>query len=164
MDFKQHQKDPQQHPLWCAVENADVIDSPALLIYPDRIQENIRQMVAIAGDPERLRPHIKTHKMAEIIRMQQKAGIRKFKCATLAEAELLAQCAAEDVLIAYPLTGPGPLRLLGLQKKYPETRFSCLVDNPQALRTLEAAAAAEGSLWVLSTKEGGGGASAAAAL
>jgi D-serine deaminase-like pyridoxal phosphate-dependent protein len=82
--------------------------------------------------------------MVEIIRMQQKAGIRKFKCATLAEAELLAQCAAEDVLIAYPLTGPGPRRLLRLQRKYPKTRFSCLVDNPEALRTLEAAASVEG--------------------
>jgi D-serine deaminase-like pyridoxal phosphate-dependent protein len=133
----------EQGTAWYTVKGAEDIDSPALLIYPDRIGENIRQMVAIAGDPGRLRPHIKTHKMAEIIRMQQKAGIRKFKCATLAEAELLAQCAAEDVLIAYPLTGPGPRRLLSLQKKYPETRFSCLADNPQALATLEEAAAAD---------------------
>ena len=101
---------------WYAIEDEGKIDSPALLIYPERIAQNIRNMLVIAGDPDRLRPHIKTHKMVEIIRMQQDAGIRKFKCATLAEAELLAQCKAEDVLVAYPLIGPGPARLASLQK------------------------------------------------
>ena len=95
---------------WFLVQDADQIDSPALLIYPDRIRHNIEQMVRMAGDPRRLRPHVKTHKMAEIIRMQQEAGIDKFKCATLAEAELLARCEAKEVLVAYPLTGPGPYR------------------------------------------------------
>ncbi|MDX1333282.1 MAG: D-TA family PLP-dependent enzyme [Robiginitalea sp.] len=123
---------------WFSVTNAEQIDSPALLIYPERIRHNIEQMVHMAGDPQRLRPHIKTHKMAEIIAMQQEAGIEKFKCATLAEAELLARCGAKDVLVAYPLTGPGPGRLANLQKNYPETRFSCLVDHPDTLAALEA--------------------------
>ncbi|MEJ2162343.1 MAG: hypothetical protein P8X60_03230 [Robiginitalea sp.] len=79
-------------------------------------------MLRLAGSADRLRPHIKTHKMAEIIRMQLERGIHKFKCATLAEAELLARCKARDVLLAYPLTGPGPGRLADLQKKYPETQ------------------------------------------
>ncbi len=134
----------EQHSPWYAVKGAEEIDSPALLVYPDRIAHNIREMLAIAGNPDRLRPHIKTHKMAEIIRMQQKAGIRKFKCATLAEAELLGQCEAEDVLVAYPLVGPGPARLAHLQNKYPATRFSCLVDNLPALETLEKTVTAEG--------------------
>jgi D-serine deaminase-like pyridoxal phosphate-dependent protein len=134
----------KQHSPWFVVEDEEKIDSPALLVYPGRIAHNISKMLAIAGNPDRLRPHVKTHKMVEIIRMQQDVGIRKFKCATLAEAELLAQCAAEDVLVAYPLTGPGPARLSRLQKKYPATRFSCLIDNPKTLETLEAAARAEG--------------------
>jgi D-serine deaminase-like pyridoxal phosphate-dependent protein len=131
------------HP-WFRVHGEDRIDSPALLVYPQRIAHNIGQMVAIAGSPDRLRPHVKTHKMAEIILMQQEAGIRKFKCATLAEAELLARCGAEDVLVAYPLTGPAPERLAGLQKKYPDTRFSALVDHPDTLDRLARAAAAAG--------------------
>ena len=125
---------------WFLVKEAGQIDSPALLLYPERIRHNIREMVRVAGAPGRLRPHIKTHKMAEIIRMQQEAGIDKFKCATLAEAELLGQCGALDVLVAYPLTGPAPLRLTELQRKYPETRFSCLVDHPDTLAALETAA------------------------
>lgn len=130
---------------WFLVANAGQIDSPALLIYPDRIRHNIREMVRIAGDAKRLRPHIKTHKMAEIIRMQQEAGIHKFKCATLAEAELLARCNAKDVLVAYPLTGPGPGRLAELQKNYPETRFSCLIDHPDSLSALEDTVASAGT-------------------
>ena len=34
----------------------------------------------------RLRPHVKTHKMPDVIRMQLDSGITKFKAATLAEA------------------------------------------------------------------------------
>ncbi|MGA9240269.1 D-TA family PLP-dependent enzyme [Robiginitalea sp.] len=136
--------DVKQHRPWFTVADEGKTDSPALLVYPGRIAQNIREMLAIAGNPDRLRPHVKTHKMVEVIRMQQEVGIRKFKCATLAEAELLAQCAAEDVLVAYPLTGPGPARLSRLQKKYPATRFSCLVDNPKTLKVLEETVRAEG--------------------
>ena len=122
---------------WYALRNEASVDSPALLVYPDRIAQNIQQMLTIAGGPDRLRPHIKTHKMAEIIKMQQEAGIEKFKCATLAEAQLLARCQARDVLVAYPLIGPGIERLVKLQKENPKTQFSCLCDNMDSLRALE---------------------------
>jgi D-serine deaminase-like pyridoxal phosphate-dependent protein len=130
---------------WFLVKDAGLIDSPALLIYPDRIRQNIEEMVRIAGDPRRLRPHIKTHKMAEIIRMQQEAGIDKFKCATLAEAGLLARCGVKDILVAYPLTGPAPGRLVALQKNHPETQFSCLVDHPDTFAALEETVAETGT-------------------
>jgi D-serine deaminase-like pyridoxal phosphate-dependent protein len=94
-------------------------------------------MIRLAGGPHRLRPHIKTHKTAEIIRLQQDAGITKFKCATIAEAELLGHCGAEDVLMAYQPVGPDPGRLLQLQKQFPTTQFSALVDHPQILAQLE---------------------------
>ena len=40
-------------------------------------------MIAIAGGPERLRPHVKTHKLGELVGAQIAAGITKFKCATI---------------------------------------------------------------------------------
>ena len=92
--------DPETQNSWYALKDTEQIDSPALLIYPERIAYNIGQMLKIAGSPDRLRPHIKTHKMAEIIGLQQEVGIRKFKCATLEEAELLASCKDGDVLVA----------------------------------------------------------------
>jgi len=64
------------------------------------------------------------------------AGIRKFKCATIAEAEMLAQCGAPDVLLAYQPTGPKIRRLLKLIQQYPATRFSCLLDSVDAVRPI----------------------------
>ena len=71
---------------WFHVANSADIPSPALLVYPERIRENVRRMIGIAGGAETLRPHMKTHKMPEVIRLQIKLGITRFKCATIAEA------------------------------------------------------------------------------
>lgn len=116
---------------WYQIKNAEEIDTPALIFYPDRIQRNIEMMISMVGDLKRLRPHIKTHKCAEIIRMQQSAGIQQFKCATIAEAELLAQSGAEDILLAYQPVGPKIHRLQRLTNKYRHSRFSALVDNTE---------------------------------
>ena len=85
---------------WHRLANPDETPSPALLIYPDRVVENIRRMIAMAGTADRLRPHVKTHKLGEIVQLQLKAGITRFKCATIAEAEMLAQAGARDLLLA----------------------------------------------------------------
>ena len=69
---------------WFEVQDAGDIPSPALLLYPERIRENTRRMIRLAGGTNRLRPHIKTHKLAEVVRLQLEEGITKFKCATLA--------------------------------------------------------------------------------
>src|SRR2546425_12985936 len=129
---------------WFHVGNAADIPSPALLIYPDRVRENIRRMIAIAGGVERLRPHMKTHKLAEVIRMQMEKGITKFKCATIAEAEMVASCGAADVLLAYQPVGPNVQRVLQLVKSFPGTKFSVIVDDAEAVRALSAAAQAAG--------------------
>lgn len=60
---------------WFTVLNTKNIISPSLLVYPDRIEKNIQLMITIAGGVEFLRPHIKTHKIAEIVQMQQNYGI-----------------------------------------------------------------------------------------
>src|SRR5438309_882794 len=104
---------------WHEISNVAEIDSPALLIYPDRVEENVRRMIAITGGPERLRPHVKTHKLTEIVQMQMAMGIAKFKCATIAEAEMVAGCGAPDVLLAYQPVGPKVQRFVQLIKKFP---------------------------------------------
>ncbi len=121
---------------WYRLANAHEVTSPALLIYPARVEENIRRMIAIAGGAERLRPHMKTHKLAEIIRLQLALGITKFKCSTVAECEMVAGCGAPDVLLAYPPVGPNIDRLLELVKYFPGTAFSTLADDTVALRAL----------------------------
>ena len=61
--------------------------------------------------------------------MMMEAGINKFKCATIAEAEMLAMIGAGDVLLAYQPSVARLQRLLSLVKDYPQTVFSCLVDD-----------------------------------
>src|SRR5215831_18900308 len=125
---------------WHKVTNAREIASPALLVYPDRIEENIRRMLAIAGAAELLRPHVKTHKLAELVRMQITHGITKYKCATITEAEMTAGCGARDVLLAYQPVGPNVDRFVRLIKAFPNTKFSTIADDAETLRCLSAAA------------------------
>ena len=127
---------------WYRVSNVDDVASPALLIYPDRVEENIRRMVRVAGGVDRLRPHMKTNKLPEVIRMQMAQGILKYKCATIAEAEVAAACSVPDVLLAYQPVGPNVQRLIHLVKKFPSTRFSALVDDAGAVEALSRAASA----------------------
>ena len=77
--------------------------------------------------------------------MELDAGIRKHKCATLAEAEMLAQAGAPDVLLAYNMVGPNCGRLARLIQKYPGCRFSVLADHPAGAKQLSDALAAAGA-------------------
>ncbi|HVY68319.1 MAG TPA: D-TA family PLP-dependent enzyme [Verrucomicrobiae bacterium] len=129
---------------WYRVENVEEVPSPSLLIYLARVEANLDRMIAIAGDPARLRPHVKTHKLAELVALQTARGITKFKCATIAEAEMLGQARAPDVLLAYQPVGPNVKRFLALIRAFPFTRFSALVDDPQAARAVSEAASAAG--------------------
>jgi len=124
---------------WFQVVDLDRIPSPALLVYPARVEENIRRTIATAGSPDRLRPHVKTHKMPEVIKRQMAAGITKFKAATIAEMEMVADCGARDILLACQPVGPNIGRLKRLAEKYPEVRFAAVVDAPSVVAELAAA-------------------------
>jgi D-serine deaminase-like pyridoxal phosphate-dependent protein len=67
--------------------------------------------------------------MAEVVRLMMDEGITKFKCATIAEAEMLGMEGTANVLLAYQPVGPKINRLVQLVKTYPGTTYSCLVDN-----------------------------------
>jgi 3-hydroxy-D-aspartate aldolase len=125
---------------WYTVENAAEIPSPALLIYPDRVEENIRRMARQAGGVGRLRPHMKTNKLPEVIRMHLDQGITKFKCATIAEAEMIATCLAPDVLLAYQPVGPNIDRLVELVRRFPGTAFSAVADDADTIGAISSAA------------------------
>jgi D-serine deaminase-like pyridoxal phosphate-dependent protein len=114
---------------WYRIENIATLDSPALVVYPDRVRQNITTLVNSIDDVTRLRPHVKTHKSNEVTRMMLAAGIKKFKCATIAEAEMLATEGAPDVLLAYQPVGPKGERLASLTERFPNTTWACLVDN-----------------------------------
>ncbi|MCX8511689.1 MAG: alanine racemase, partial [Chthoniobacteraceae bacterium] len=129
---------------WFFLANEHELDSPSLIIHAERVEENLRQMLAIAGDASRLRPHVKTHKLPQLVARQMEFGIQKFKCATIAEAEMVASAGALDVLLAAQLVGPNIARFVQLLRQFPETRFSSLIDAPEPLDSLAKALQAAG--------------------
>ncbi len=114
---------------WYLLNDISEVDSPALIIHTDRVEANIRTAIKMVGNVERLRPHVKTNKSAGAISLMLKHGITKFKCATIAEAELLGMLGAPDVILAYQPLGPKLLRFVQLIKQYPATQFACLADD-----------------------------------
>ncbi len=118
--------------------------SPALVVYLDRVRENIRRMIVLAGDAGRWRPHIKTTKIPEVYAEMTRAGVRHFKCATLREAETLLQVLREegvedaDLLFAYPLVGPALGRLGLLAREYAGVSVSVLCEDPDGIDRIDA--------------------------
>jgi D-serine deaminase-like pyridoxal phosphate-dependent protein len=126
------------------IHDTSTIFTPALIFYKDLIRQNVaRAIEMVGGDLSRLRPHVKTHKTRELVRLEMDAGITKHKVATLAEAEMVAACGAPDVLLGYNLVGPNCSRMARLVRKFPRCRFSVIADHPVAVDTLSQAMTAE---------------------
>lgn len=118
------------------IENAEEIITPQLVYYKDFLVDNIKLALEIAGNVNRLWPHVKSHKMLEMVKLQQSFGIKKFKCATIAEAEMLGDAKVEAVLLAYPLVGPNKARFISLIKKYPQVQFFAIGDDYDEIANL----------------------------
>ncbi len=123
---------------WYEIKNIETIDSPALILHEERVRQNIQLAIKMVEDVSCLRPHVKTNKTSEVCSMMLAEGITKFKCATIAEAEMLALINAPDVLLAYQPVGPKIKRLLNLVQQYPATKFSCLVDDATIATSINA--------------------------
>ena len=114
-------------------EGAKEILTPALVIYPDLVNTNIQVTIQrLGGVPDRWRPHVKTAKLAYVMKQLMNSGIRNFKAATTLELRILCECGASDVLLAYPATGYCRERVAQLAIQHPNTRISFLVDNIEA--------------------------------
>jgi D-serine deaminase-like pyridoxal phosphate-dependent protein len=89
-----------------------------------------------------LRPHFKTHKCTQIAEMQARHGANGQTCATLGEAEVLAEGGFTDVFVAYPVwpLGPKRRRLLELHDRIELTVGVDSVEQAQALGAVTSAA------------------------
>ena len=74
--------------------------------------------------------------MPEVIKLQMKHGIYKFKCATISEAEMVARCGAKDILLAIQAVGPNLGRFFQLKQLFPETKTSCIADSAEVILQL----------------------------
>jgi len=128
---------------WYLIPNEETLETPALVFYETRIRENIGILKGMINNVGRLRPHVKTHKCLEITHMLIDAGIHKFKCATIAEAEMLGLAKVKDVLLAYQPVGENINRFFKLIDQYSDTSFSCLLDNIETARAISKKALSE---------------------
>jgi D-serine deaminase-like pyridoxal phosphate-dependent protein len=122
---------------WWKINSEIRVDTPFIAVYENRMQQNIERLIeAVNGEVQNLRPHIKTHKIGEILDLYKTYGINKIKCATIAEAELAAIHEISDILLAYQLVGNKKERWVSLIQKYPKSTFSTIVDNLDSAKAL----------------------------
>lgn len=126
------------------ITNSETIISPALVVYRNLVENNIKEIIRIAGSVLRLRLHCKTHKMREVTAMAIRHGITKHKAATFAEAEMLADVGVKDILLAYNIVGPNIARAVHFVKKFPQVHFTVTADHPKPIAELGAAMSAAG--------------------
>jgi len=112
------------------------LQTPTLLIHLDRVRHNLATMSRLLGGRmERWRPHVKTCKVPEVLALLLQAGVRRFKCATTREAEVLVAVAAAtpgaviDVLFAMAQHGPNLDRVRALAAAHPRHRFAVLTED-----------------------------------
>src|SRR4029078_3243158 len=119
---------------WYHIEEIDRLDSPILVVFPARVKANIQTAVGMVGNVNQLRPHVKTNKSAQATQLMLDAGITKFKCATIAEAEMLGMTQPPDVLLAKQPLAPKLFRFIELVKKSPSSKYPCRVNNISAAK------------------------------
>lgn len=117
------------------------LDTPSVTILIDRVQANIDRIQAmVAGAGFANRPHIKTHKIPQIARMQIAAGAVGLTCQKLSEAEAFIDAGvADDILITFNIVGEKKLeRLMALSARI--KRLAVVADSEAVLRGINAAA------------------------
>ena len=84
------------------------LDTPALVVDLDIMERNLARMAGYCREHQlRLRPHTKTHKIPELAKRQLASGATGITVAKLGEAEVMLNAGITDMLIAYPIVGPG---------------------------------------------------------
>src|SRR5436189_1367302 len=92
-----------------AMTRVQDLDTPAVTIMLDRLENNIaRAQKEMTRHGIANRPHIKTHKIPAIARMQTEAGAIGITCQKLGEAEVFADAGGTDHLLrTYNILGEG---------------------------------------------------------
>src|SRR4029450_4347072 len=98
----------------------------------------------LSGPADRLRPHCKTHKMPQVTKLELARGITKHKCATFAEAEMLADAGVTDVFLSHHPPGPNVRRAVAFRKRFPDVTLRVQADHPRPVAELGCAMSSTG--------------------
>jgi D-serine deaminase-like pyridoxal phosphate-dependent protein len=114
------------------------LETPAAVVDLDILAQNLDRMAAYAAVHSlRLRPHVKTHKAPRIAAEQLRLGAAGLTCATVREAEVMAEL-CDDILLAYPALGT--IKLRRLMQLPPSVRLTVALDSSRVAVQLAAAA------------------------
>ncbi|HEV2469773.1 MAG TPA: alanine racemase [Candidatus Sulfotelmatobacter sp.] len=117
------------------IADVDDILTPALIVYPGIVESNIACTLRLLDDnADRWRAHIKTSKMAYVLRMLVDRGVTNFKCATTLELLNACRSGAKDILFAYPTMGANARRVREIADEFPRVRISVLAENEHQIR------------------------------
>ena len=109
--------------------------TPALVIYPEIVDSNIRTTLdLLGGNADRWRPHVKTAKLAYVMKRFVDHGITNFKCSTTLELATVCETGATDALLAYPTVGANASRVLEIAQRFSQTQISALVESKEQIR------------------------------
>ncbi|HEY7543840.1 MAG TPA: D-TA family PLP-dependent enzyme [Blastocatellia bacterium] len=116
------------------IEGIERVMTPALAIYTDIVDSNIDVTLGLLnGDADRWRPHVKTSKIASVMRRMVERGIENFKCSTTLELMTICEAGARDVLLAYPVTGANARRAREIADQFSDVRLSALVESSEQI-------------------------------
>ncbi|MBB2201521.1 D-TA family PLP-dependent enzyme [Gluconacetobacter tumulisoli] len=135
----------------------DKLATPSVLIDIDRVRANLRRAQDYADTHGlRLRPHIKTHKVPALARLQVELGACGITCQKLSEAEVMADAGLSDIFISYNIVGADKLsRLTALARRI---TLSVAADSAYTVSGyIDAARAADVTLTVLVECDTGAG-------
>jgi D-serine deaminase-like pyridoxal phosphate-dependent protein len=125
------------------------LETPSVLIDLDRMEWNIARMQEYCDEHGlALRPHVKTHKIPDIARIQVEAGAVGIACQKVSEAEVFAEAGLKDIQIPYNIVGPQKAARLADLALY--NRVTVSADHPAVVAGLaDAARANEVSIRVM---------------
>jgi len=119
------------------VADPDALETPAMLLFQDIMEHNIRSVCELVGGGQNLIAHVKTHKSEAVARRQVELGIHGFKCATLKELEMVLQAGASRAILSYPQCQELKIeRLCDLVTAYPDAWISAIASAPFHLDVL----------------------------
>jgi D-serine deaminase-like pyridoxal phosphate-dependent protein len=115
------------------------LETPSVLIDLDIMERNIRRMQDHCNELGlAFRPHIKTHKIPDIAKMQLEAGAVGIACQKVTEAEVFTTAGINDVQIPYNVVGPQKTSRLADLALY--NRVTVSADHPTVIAGLADAA------------------------
>lgn len=123
------------------------LETPAVTVDLDIMEDNIRRVQAhLSKHGIANRPHIKTHKIPALGKLQMQAGAVGITCQKLGEVEVFADAGvADDVLLTFNIVGvPKTDRLMALTKRL--KRLAVVLDNEAVAKGLSEAGVRHGEV------------------